>query len=151
MNFNISDVSTTKMTSKGQVVIPEEIREYMGLESGVKFLVMASDDSIIFKKITPIPKQDIKALLESSHRFAKEHGITEKDLEQAIADIRKERKLNSTGKPPIARTKSMVKKHKLNLFTEEPVEIKAKPSLRSKTKPHKIKIAHSKGKDKSSN
>lgn len=94
MNFNISDVSTTKMTSKGQVVIPEEIREYMNLESGVKFLVMATTDSIIFKKIHPIPPEDIDALLSKSHAFAQKHGITENDIEQAIMDVRKARKKN---------------------------------------------------------
>lgn len=94
MSFNISDVSTTKMTSKGQVVIPEEIREYMNLKSGVKFLVMATTDSIIFKKIHPIPQEDINELLEKSHALAKEHGITENDIEQAILDVRKARKKN---------------------------------------------------------
>ena len=48
MSISLSDISTTKMSSKGQVVIPEEIREYMHLESGVKLIVMATNDSIIF-------------------------------------------------------------------------------------------------------
>jgi AbrB family looped-hinge helix DNA binding protein len=89
MNFNMSDVSTTKMTSKGQVVIPEEIREHMHLEAGVKFIVMATDDSIIFKKINPISRNDIKSLLDASHAIAREYEINENDIEQAINDVRK--------------------------------------------------------------
>jgi len=54
MNVPMSDISTTKMTSKGQVVIPEAIREYMHLESGAKFIVMATNDSIIFKKVISV-------------------------------------------------------------------------------------------------
>lgn len=107
MNFNISDVSTTKMTSKGQVVIPEEIRNHMHLESGVKFLVMATDDSILFKRIHP-PKQDFIALLEASHQLAKEHGVTEADIEEAIIESRKARRLAASVKN--SPTRSKVKK-----------------------------------------
>lgn len=104
MNFNMSDVSTTKMTSKGQVVIPEEIRDHMQLESGVRFLVLASDDSILFKRIYP-PKQDFIALLEASHKLAKKHGVTEADIEDAIIESRKARRLAASVKKSPARSK----------------------------------------------
>lgn len=135
MNFNMSEVSTTKMTSKGQVVIPEEIREYMGLESGVKFLVMASDDSIIFKKINPIPEQDIKALLNESQKVAKEYGITEEDLDEAIAASRKAQKSKRKG---------------INPFTGASQPFKAKPSVHRKTTGKQASSENSKNKDKGS-
>lgn len=133
MNFNISDVSTTKMTSKGQVVIPEEIREHMNLEPGVKFLIMASEDSIIFKKINPLPKSDIRALLVKSHAMAKEYGITEDDILQDIAEVRRMRriktgsgsaakKLVSNSKRPILKTKSTISK----TAKEHPKKLKEK-------------------------
>ena len=37
----MADLSTTKMSSKGQVVIPDAIRKRLGLEPGDQFVVMA--------------------------------------------------------------------------------------------------------------
>jgi AbrB family looped-hinge helix DNA binding protein len=84
----MSDISTTRMTSKGQVVIPEEIREHMNLEPGVKFIVMATGDSIIFKKINPFSRKDIKRLLNASQAIAKEHRFKEKDIPRVISKMR---------------------------------------------------------------
>lgn len=98
MSVRLSDISTTKMTSKGQVVIPEEIREYLHLESGVKFVVMATDDSIIFKKIDPIPEKDIKALLKVSRGLAKKHGLTKADISESVKSVRKVRKRKTVKK-----------------------------------------------------
>lgn len=92
----MSDISTTKMTSKGQVVIPEEIREYMHLESGVKFIVMATNDSIIFKKVTPIPQKDIKLLLKASQAIAKKYKFKEKDVPVVIREVRAAKKANKS-------------------------------------------------------
>lgn len=93
MNTSMSDISTTKMTSKGQVVIPEEIREYMNLESGVKFVVMATGDSIIFKKITPFSQRDVKRLLNASQAIAKKHEFKEKDIPRVISEVRGVKKI----------------------------------------------------------
>lgn len=97
MNTPMSDISTTKMTSKGQVVIPEEIREYMNLESGVKFIVMAMGDSIIFKKINPISQQDIKQLLKKSHAMAKKLKLKKSDIPKVIKEVRASKSKKSKG------------------------------------------------------
>jgi AbrB family looped-hinge helix DNA binding protein len=88
MNRALSDISTTKMTSKGQVVIPEEIREHMHLSSGTKFIVMATDDSIIFKKINPLPQQEIQHLLTASQKIAKTYGLKQSDIAESIKEVR---------------------------------------------------------------
>ncbi len=69
----------------------------MHLEPGIRFLVLASGDSILFKKIHP-PKQDFAALLEASHRLAQKHGVTESDIEEAILESRKARRLSASAK-----------------------------------------------------
>lgn len=101
MHMPVSQVSTTKMTSKGQVVIPEEIREYMSLESGVKFIVMATNDSIIFKTIKPLPKKDVKLLLKASRTIAKKHKFQAKEIPAFIAEVRSSKNIS---KPKIIRT-----------------------------------------------
>ena len=43
-------LETTKLSQRGQVVIPMEIREKLNLETGNKFFVIASDNSLILQK-----------------------------------------------------------------------------------------------------
>ena len=43
-------VETTKLSQRGQIVIPMEIREKLNLETGNKFFVIASDNSLILQK-----------------------------------------------------------------------------------------------------
>ena len=51
----MESVATTRMSSKGQVVIPESLRQQLSLESGTQFIVMGEDDVIILKTIqTPL-------------------------------------------------------------------------------------------------
>jgi len=40
-------IATTKMSSKGQVVIPEGIRQQLGLDPGTQFVVVGQKDVII--------------------------------------------------------------------------------------------------------
>jgi AbrB family looped-hinge helix DNA binding protein len=45
---------TTRMSSKGQVVIPEEIREKLGLRPGTQFTVLSARGMILLQPlITP--------------------------------------------------------------------------------------------------
>ena len=48
----MADVETTKMSSKGQVVIPEDIRTRLGLKPGAQFVVVGDNDTVILKVIT---------------------------------------------------------------------------------------------------
>lgn len=83
------EVEFTKLSSKGQVVIPQDIRENMNLEEGTPFAVVQQDDAIILKRIE-LP--EIKSWEEVSRPFreaAKKSGITPEDVERIIAEVRK--------------------------------------------------------------
>ena len=54
----MTDLATTKMSSKGQVVIPEEIRKRLGLEPGAQFVVVAEKDTVIMMAVSP-PSLDV--------------------------------------------------------------------------------------------
>ena len=43
--------TTTRMSSKGQVVIPQEVRERLGLRTGARFVVVGKDDVVILKTL----------------------------------------------------------------------------------------------------
>jgi len=48
------DVAITKMSSKGQIVIPAEMRK--GINEGDKLLVIRKDNHLIMKKATELDK-----------------------------------------------------------------------------------------------
>jgi AbrB family looped-hinge helix DNA binding protein len=61
----MTNLSTTKLSSKGQIVIPETIREQMGLKIGMEFVVVGDKDIIVLKLITP---PDLSRLSRLIHR-----------------------------------------------------------------------------------
>lgn len=81
--------STTKMSSKGQVVIPEDIREQLHLKEGDQFVVIGQGDAVILKAITPPSMDDFKDLLKSARATAKEAKLTQVDVRSAIKKARK--------------------------------------------------------------
>ena len=44
----MASLATTKMSSKGQVVIPEDIRKRLGFRAGSQFVVVGEKDVIRF-------------------------------------------------------------------------------------------------------
>ena len=58
------EINMTRMSSKGQVVIPQELRK--DIQEGDKLLVIRNADQIILKKATKFDKQ-----LEEDLEFAK--------------------------------------------------------------------------------
>ena len=85
----MSTLATTKMSSKGQVVIPEDIREKMGLHSGSQFVVLADKDVVILKMISKPSLDDFKAIILKARKVAKASGLTHKSVEDAIKEARK--------------------------------------------------------------
>ena len=79
----------TSMSSRGQVVIPLDIREQLGLKEGEKFVVVGKDDTIILKKVTMPSFKNFDKLLQKTQQFAKEKGITKADIEGAIKRARR--------------------------------------------------------------
>ncbi len=74
------EVQVTTTSPKGQVVIPQEIREELGIESGTKFAVYGKGDTIIFKRIEVPTVKDFEKLAAFGRKFAKKKGIREKDV-----------------------------------------------------------------------
>ena len=73
-------VEITTTSPKGQVVIPQEIRKHMGIETGTKFAVYGRGDTIIFKKVTLPTAKDFEKLVSFGRAFAKKKNIKEKDV-----------------------------------------------------------------------
>lgn len=74
------EVQMTTTSPKGQVVIPQEIREEMGIETGTKFAVYGRGDTIMFKRIELPTAKDFEKLASFGRSFAKRKGIREKEV-----------------------------------------------------------------------
>ena len=80
--------STTRMSSKGQVVIPEEIRKRLGLAAGARFVVVGDDDVVILKRIDAPDLSDFDALIREANRQARSAGMKPSDIREAISRVR---------------------------------------------------------------
>ena len=83
------DAATTTLSSKGQVVIPEAIRERLGLKTGVQFVVVADRDVVILKVLEPPALSEFAALTAHARRAAKAAGLKPADVPRAIKKVRR--------------------------------------------------------------
>jgi len=85
----MAELATTRMSSKGQVVIPEEIRKRLGLGEGVEFIVIGSGDAIILKAISAPPLGEFEDLLKSAKKAAKLAKLRPSDVQSSIKRARR--------------------------------------------------------------
>mgnify|MGYP002750475904 FL=1 len=84
----MASVSTTKMSSKGQVVIPENIRKQLNLKAGAQFVVLGEKDVVILKSISPPSMDEFDDLIAQARKKAKKAGLKKSDIKDAIAQAR---------------------------------------------------------------
>lgn len=82
-------VETTRLSSKGQVVLPLAIRRKLHLSNGAKFVVMGERDTVILKKIVPLRGGEIQRLLQESRQYARQVGLKLSDVRRAIHRVRR--------------------------------------------------------------
>ena len=80
--------ASTKMTSKGQVVIPEEIRKRLRLKPGSRFVVIGQKDVVILKEISAPSMKEFDELIASARRSARRAGMKRSDIRSAVRKAR---------------------------------------------------------------
>jgi len=86
----MTPIETTKMSSKGQIVIPEEIRNKLGLKTGDKFIVMGDKDVVILKTLSTPSINDFDSLIKEARKQARLTGLRKSDILNAIKESRKQ-------------------------------------------------------------
>jgi AbrB family looped-hinge helix DNA binding protein len=81
----MSLIETTKMSSKGQVVIPENIRKKLGLSTGAQFVVVGDKDVVILKSISTPSLSEFDNMVNKARDQAKKVGLKEADLKEVLA------------------------------------------------------------------
>jgi AbrB family looped-hinge helix DNA binding protein len=80
------------MSSKGQVVIPENIRKQLNLKTGTQFVVVGDNDVIILKSIQKPSLDEFDDLIASARQQGKEAKLKKSDIKDAISAAREKRK-----------------------------------------------------------
>ncbi len=64
-------IDMTKVSDKGQVVIPKEIRDKLKFNEGAKLLVIATEDAVILQRIESVAgKMRVKDIMEKVRSLA---------------------------------------------------------------------------------
>ncbi|MGO8806448.1 MAG: AbrB/MazE/SpoVT family DNA-binding domain-containing protein [Candidatus Bathyarchaeia archaeon] len=85
MTEQIEDV--IKVSSKGQIVIPREIRKKLGVKGGEKILVLTRDGDIVLRKAKELSLDDLGERID---KVVKEECIdVDKLVSEAVEWVRK--------------------------------------------------------------
>lgn len=85
------ELATTRMSSKGQVVIPEEIRKRLRLKAGSQFVVVGEKDTVILKAISPPSLEEFDDLITEARKQARRASLKRSDITAAIGKVRSRR------------------------------------------------------------
>lgn len=88
----MTNLMTTRLSSKGQVVLPEALRAANGWDVGTAFTVVTYRGAVIMKPIIPPTEAELAAefdaVFSAARSEAKSAGLTRKDVVKDISDVR---------------------------------------------------------------
>ena len=84
-------IATTKMSSRGQVVIPGSLRERLRLSAGTQFVVTGDGDAVVLKKLSPPNMTEFESLVARARKEAKAVKLAKADVATAIGRARRRR------------------------------------------------------------
>ena len=89
-------VETVRMSSKGQIVVPQDIREEIHVVEGTIFAVVGSKDTIILKKIATPSKEellnDLEKIAKKGRERARKLGVKESDVPELVHHVRRSKR-----------------------------------------------------------
>ena len=79
-----------KMSPKGQLVVPQDIREEEDFEPGDRFIAMPVKEGVLFKKVEmPNAKAEFEKLSKEIQEQFKKQKVNSKDVSGAVKWARK--------------------------------------------------------------
>lgn len=82
----MTEIETAKMSERGQIIIPKEIRDYIGASDNTLFTVMPLDrETIVMKKLD---KTKIMQEFRSIRKSVKDK-FTPQEISREIGEVRK--------------------------------------------------------------
>ena len=90
MTKYLTDV--TSVSSKGQVVLPKQMRDSLMLHAGTRMLVISDGQSIVLKPLAMPDISEFQNLMDAAAAWADDAGMKEEDVASAIAAVRGRKK-----------------------------------------------------------
>jgi len=79
------EASTTKVSSKGQIVIPVNVRKAAGLKKGEKIIAIAFNGTVVLKKLVDRTfEETVKPIWEKVRQM----GLTEENIDALIQEAK---------------------------------------------------------------
>jgi AbrB family looped-hinge helix DNA binding protein len=86
----MSVIETASLSSKGQIVIPNAIRNDLKVGTGSKFAVISDGHNILLKPIELPKKEEFDSLIKKSRTYTRRFGLKKRDITKAITEVRRE-------------------------------------------------------------
>lgn len=83
-------VEITSMSTKGQIIIPQIIRNELRVDSGAKFMIMTDGENILLKPIAMPKMEAFGNLIKRSKEYIKKTGMRQSELAALIKKDRNE-------------------------------------------------------------
>lgn len=83
-------VKVTSVSSKGQVVIPSDIREKLGISSGTNMLVLTDGSNLLLKPISAPKLKSFERLIRDSREFTTKKKLTRRAVAKIIRSVQNE-------------------------------------------------------------
>ena len=84
----MENIEITSISSRGQVVIPQSLRDKLKIREGEKFVVIGEDNTIVLRKLEMPSFKGFDKLLAKTREFTKKNELKENDVEQAVKKAR---------------------------------------------------------------
>ena len=78
----------TRLSSKGQVVLPQAVRRKLKIGAGDQFMVICEGEDVVLKRVEKPALDRFKQLLLEARKFVKKSGFKKSDVNQAIKKVR---------------------------------------------------------------
>jgi bifunctional DNA-binding transcriptional regulator/antitoxin component of YhaV-PrlF toxin-antitoxin module len=87
---NEGDIELVKMSNKGQLVVPFDVRQTANLTPGERFMAFPVEEGVLFKKVNiPKVKLNFNSLAKEIEAQFKKNNISKSDVKGAIRWARK--------------------------------------------------------------
>ena len=85
-------VDVIRVSSSGQIFLPNEIREKLSIANGDSLAVYATDKVVVLKPVKLPTAKQFSKWLDEAQTWAREVGLEEEDVPRVTKSVRRQKK-----------------------------------------------------------
>jgi AbrB family looped-hinge helix DNA binding protein len=79
---------TTRISSRGQIVIPGPVRKALAIEPGTTFLVIARKDTVVLHRLQEPPWQSFDDMVKPARKQGRQHDAAMREFQKFVNKLR---------------------------------------------------------------